>query len=94
MLICCSETFLIIINVENSCAASYFVETAIHFFSGYLTKRKFKGKHLFEIEIFCNTINVFIAIFYKFNASLLSKILISLKKNLLTLNHLNSSLYH
>ncbi len=39
------ETFLIIINVENSCAAKYFVEAVIHF-SGFYYKKKV----LFEIE--------------------------------------------
>ncbi len=32
-----------------------------------------KGQHLFEIEIFCNFINLFNLIFDQFNASLLNK---------------------
>ncbi len=40
------QTFLIIINVQNSCE-----------------------QHLFEIEIFCNIINVFTVTFDQFNAS-------------------------
>jgi len=41
------EIFLININVENNCAASYFVETVIHFiFQDPLMNRKFKGTGL------------------------------------------------
>ncbi len=32
-----------------------------------------KEQHLYEIEIFCNIINVFSVTFHQFNASLLSK---------------------
>ncbi len=35
--------------------------------------RKFKRKHLFDIEIYCNIINVFTVTFDQFNASLMNK---------------------
>ncbi len=38
-----------------------------------LMKKSSKVQHLFEIESFCNIINVFIASFNQFNASLLNK---------------------
>ncbi len=34
------ETFLIIINVENNFAASYFVKMVIHYFSRFFDKYK------------------------------------------------------
>ncbi len=63
------ETFLIIIDVENSCAAKYFCWSSdpfycIHF--QYLMNRK----HLFKIE---NILNIFTITFEQFNASLLNK---------------------
>ncbi len=51
-----------------------FVETVIRFiFQDTLMNENFKGQHLFEIEIFCNFINLFNLIFDQFNASLLNK---------------------
>ncbi len=51
-----------------------FVETMMHFYSqDSLMNRKFKRPHLFEIEIFCNIINVFTVTFDQFDASLLNK---------------------
>ncbi len=61
------ETFLIIINVENSCAASYFCG---------IGDTSFSEQHLFQIEIFCKIINV---IFDQFNVSLMNKILLTSK---------------
>ncbi len=69
MLIYAQETFLII-NVENSCAGKYFCGNVFlwYIFSGFFETRSFeffewiecsKEQHLFEIEIFCNFINVF-----------------------------------
>ncbi len=59
------ETFLIIINAENSCAAQYFCGNRdIFYFSGY----------------FCNIINVFTVTFDQFNASLINKSINFLKK--------------
>ncbi len=43
------------------------METVIHVFS--LMKRKFKGQHLFEIEIFCNIMNVSTVNFDQFNGN-------------------------
>ncbi len=50
------ETFLIIINVEDSCAAQYFCGNRDAF---YISKEQ----HLFEIEIFCNFRNDFTVTF-------------------------------
>ncbi len=47
-----------------------FVETMIHF-SGFFNEGSIE-QHLFEIEIFCNIINVFTLIFKQFNTSLLN----------------------
>ncbi len=67
------ETFLIIINVENSCAAQYFLWKLwyILFFRIHRWIESSKEQHLFEIEIFCNIINVFTVSFDQFNASLI-----------------------
>ncbi len=43
-------------------------------------ERSSKEQHLFELEIFCNTRNVFAVTFGQFNASLENTVLISLKK--------------
>jgi len=43
-----AETLLIIIHVENSCVASFFVETDTNFQDSLI-----KEQHLFEIEILC-----------------------------------------
>ncbi len=49
------ETFLIIINVENSFAASYFVEMVIHFiFQDFLINIKFNEQHLFAFIKYIN----------------------------------------
>ncbi len=51
------ETFLIIINVENSCAASYFWKRVIHFYfhARFFDEQKVqKEQHL--LEIFCQTL--------------------------------------
>ncbi len=66
------ETFLIIINVENSCAAEYLC-VCVCFFQDSLMNRNFKRTALVETENFT-------LIFDQFNASLLNKIRISFKK--------------
>ncbi len=54
------ETFLIIISVENSCAASYFLETVIYFMFRILWWIEILKKTvLFEIDIVCDIINVY-----------------------------------
>ncbi len=54
---------IIIINVETVVLLHIFVETVnILFFSIWWIENS-KGQHLFEIEIFCNIINVFIVTF-------------------------------
>ncbi len=52
-----------------------------------------KEQHLFEIEIFCNIINVFTATFDQFNASLLNKSNNFLKKNFLLTQNFLSVIY-
>jgi len=47
-------TFLIIIDVENSCAASYFCGNCYIFYPGL-----FDEQHLFEIEIFCEVFHFY-----------------------------------
>jgi len=42
-------------------------------FRDSLMNRSLKEQHLFEIEIFCNIINVFTFTFNQFNAPLLNK---------------------
>ncbi len=54
---------------------------------------KFKRTALFEIEIFCNIINVFTATFDQFNASLQKKSINFLQKNLADLKLLKSSVF-
>jgi len=55
-----------IINVESSCAASYFCgNRGTHFISVFVRS---KEQHLFETKIF-NNINVFIAMFDQFLTS-------------------------
>ncbi len=41
-----------------------------------LMNRKFKKLHLFEVEIFCNIIDVFTLTFFQMNASLLNESII------------------
>ncbi len=49
------ETFLIIINVENNFAASYFVEMVINFiFQDFLINIKFNKQHLFAFIKYIN----------------------------------------
>ncbi len=63
------ETFLII-NVENSCAASYFSQWKlwnILIFKIPWLIESLKEQHLFETEIFCNIINVFTVTFNQIN---------------------------
>ncbi len=49
-----------------------------NYFSGFFNEWKVqKGQHLFDIEIFCNIINVLTVTFDQFNASLLNKVLIN-----------------
>ncbi len=57
------ETFLIIINVENSCAGKYFCENheTLSFRILWWTESS-KEQHLFEIEIFCNIINALLSL--------------------------------
>ncbi len=64
------ETFLIIIiNVENSCAAQCFCRNwCILFFRIHRWVESSKDQHLFEIEIFCIIINVFTVTFDQSNA--------------------------
>ncbi len=76
------ETFLIIISVENSCAAEY-VSWCIFF----KILESSEEQHLYEIEIFCNiiftvTLFVFTVTFDQFNASLLNKNIDFFKKHL------------
>ncbi len=42
-------------------------------FWGFIDKLKVKKKHLFEIEMFSNNINLYYHCFYQFNKSLLNK---------------------
>ncbi len=72
------SNMLIIINVENICAAKYFGETMEHFFSGFFIR-------LFEIEIFCNNINLFNVILINLLHAWWIKVYI-LKKNVLPSN--------
>ncbi len=68
------ETFLIIINVENSCAAQYFCGNwCILFFRIHRWIKSSKELHLFEIEIFYNILHVFTVTFDQFNAALMHK---------------------
>ncbi len=68
------ETFLIIINIENSCAARYFCGNwYILLFRIHRWIESSKEQHLFEIEIFCSIINVFTVTFDQFNAFFLNK---------------------
>ncbi len=83
------ETFLIIINVENSCGncdAFYFsLMFFLLFVFFYLIHRwieSSKEQHLFEVEIFCNIIHVFTVTFDQFNASLLNRNMNVFQKNL------------
>jgi len=77
------ETFLIIINVENNCAAWYFLGNAENASSGidekeneHEQKEKSKNEpHLFEIKIVCKIINVCSVTFDQCNASLQNKII-------------------
>ncbi len=72
------ETFLIIINVENSCAAQYFSGNHDAFYFQVnilfilLWIKSSKEQHLFETEIFSNIIIVFTVTVDLFNASLLN----------------------
>ncbi len=66
------ETFLIIINVENSCAVIFMWKPWYNSFR-ILWIENSKEQSLFEIEIICNNINVFTVTFDQFNASLLNK---------------------
>ncbi len=81
------QTFLIIINVENSCAAQYFCGNwYILFFKIHRWIETSEKQHLFEIEIYCNIINVFTGTFDQFNASLMNKSVNLLKKKKILLN--------
>jgi len=73
---------MIIINVENSCAASDFCGNSDTFcFLGFCDEQSSKEQQLFEEEMFCKIINVFPVAFDQFNASLKNKnILTSVKK--------------
>ncbi len=77
------ETFLIIINVENSCAAQYVLWKPwyILFFRIHRWIESSKEQHLFEIEIFCNIINVFTVTFDQLEiAALMNKSINLFKK--------------
>ncbi len=69
------ETFLIIINVENSRTAQYFCGNCDIFnFSGFTDEQTVQ--RLFEIEIFCNIINVFTNTCHQCNATMQNKSMI------------------
>ncbi len=76
ILICCfaaQETFLIIINDENSCAAKYFCWNWNILFIYFLIIwwiESWKEQNLVEIEIFCSITYAFTVSFYQFNAHL------------------------
>ncbi len=62
----------IIINGKNSCPANIFVETMILFYKIFFNENKSsKEQHLFEMEIFCNIINVFTDTSDQINAPLI-----------------------
>ncbi len=68
------ETFLIIINVENSCADEYFCGNwYILFFRIHRWKESSKQQHLFVIKICWNIINVFTVTDEQLNASSMNK---------------------
>ncbi len=81
MLIWCSEIFLINIKVETAVLLNIFVETVIHFFSGYFDENKVQKnsiylKHyvLYDYKCFTYTfdhfnmwINKIIQLFLSFN---------------------------
>jgi len=52
------EIFLLIINIENSCAAKYFLYIYIYDFRILCIESKKK----IEIKIFCNIMNVFFSL--------------------------------
>lgn len=54
------------------------VETVVQYFSGFFDERKVQ--HLCEMEIFCNTVNVFTVSVDQFNVYLQNRS-INLKKN-------------
>ncbi len=69
------ETFLIIliINVENRCAAWHLCRNHNIFFQDSLINRNFKRTAFLEIELFCDIVNVFTVTFHLSNVSLLNK---------------------
>ncbi len=48
-------------------------DTSFFFFLRFIYKKKVQKQHLFEIEIFCNTISVFTVIFDQFKVALMNK---------------------
>ncbi len=60
--------------LKNLVMLNIFVETVIQYiiFKGYFDE-SLKKQHLFEIDIFCNVINVSTVTFDHFNASLINK---------------------
>ncbi len=73
-----TKTLIIIINVENSCAASYFC--GFFFFMILWWIGNSKEHYLFKVEVFYKILNVFTVTFDQFNVSLLNKIIISFKQ--------------
>ncbi len=73
----------IIINVKNSCAASYFGGNCdIVLFSGLINELKVqKNSNYLKYKSYNIIINVFIVTFEQFNASLLNKSIHLFKKN-------------
>jgi len=63
---------IIIINVENSSAASYFCGNH-NTFSSLKNPENKKEKHLFETEFFYNILHVFTVTFDRFNAPSVNK---------------------
>ncbi len=70
---------LVLSELKTVVLLNIFVKTC--FFPGFFDESKnLKEQHLFEIETFCNII--FAVTFDQFNASLLTKVLMSLKNRL------------
>jgi len=58
MMICCSISLLLPMP-KTVVLLNIFLETTS--FQDFFMNGKFKGQHLFELEVFCNIINVFTA---------------------------------
>ncbi len=88
ILICATqETFLIIISVDNICSAQYFCGNwYVLFFRLHRWIESLNGQNLFEIDLFCNSINVLTVTVDQFNVSLFYL------KNRTSLKPLNTSI--